>query len=70
MFGGLRYIVHLNVTQSRWLKMGKRKQKKIFDKEKSEYYGGDRKPRAPAGTVFKDRSKYNRKEKHRKDLAE
>lgn len=50
--------------------MGKRKQKKIFDKEKSEYYGGDRKPRAPAGTVFKDRSKYNRKEKHRKDLAE
>lgn len=47
--------------------MGKRKQKKIIDKEKSEYYGGDRKPLGRKGQVFSDRSKYNRKKKHPED---
>ena len=51
--------------------MGKRKQKKILNKEKSEYYGGTRKPISDRrGQVFRDRTKYNRKEKHREDLVE
>jgi hypothetical protein len=45
------------------------KQKRVFDKEKSEYYGsGSRKPMSTRkGQVFKDKTKYSRKEKHKKD---
>jgi hypothetical protein len=45
----------------------KRKQKVIVDKEKSDYYGGDRKPLGRKGGPMKDRKKYNRKRKHRRD---
>ena len=46
--------------------MGKRKQKKIIDKEKSEYYSGTRKPISDRkGQVFRDKTKYNRKKKHK-----
>ena len=44
------------------------KQKRVFDEEKSEYYSRGRKPISTRkGQVFKDRTKYNRKNKHKKD---
>ena len=45
------------------------KRKVVYDKEKSEYYGGDRKPLHRKGEDFKDKKRYNRKEKHKEDLA-
>jgi hypothetical protein len=32
-----------------------------------DYYKGIRKPTSPPGTSFKDKSKYSRKEKHKKN---
>ena len=47
--------------------MGKRKQKIVFDKEKSDFYGSARIKLGRKGQIFKDKSKYDRKEKHKKD---
>lgn len=41
------------------------KSKQIYDKEKSDYYGSDRKPLGKKGYVFKDKKKYNRKKKYK-----
>jgi hypothetical protein len=46
----------------------KRKQKRVFDKEKSEYYGGDRKPLGRKGGPMKDKKRYNRKQKHKREI--
>ena len=35
-----------------------------------DYYKSIRKPTPPAGTSFKDKSKYNRKEKFKKDYSD
>lgn len=43
----------------------KRKMKMVFDKEKSDQKKALRIPNAPKGQVFKDKKKYNRKEKHK-----
>ena len=48
--------------------MAKRKKKVILDEEKSEFYGSGRKPMSTRrGQVFKDKKKYNRKEKYKRD---
>ena len=49
--------------------MAKRKQKIVFDKEKSDLYGSVRIELGRKGQVFKDKSKYDRKKKHRKDYV-
>lgn len=41
------------------------KPKQIIDPEKSDVYGSVRKPTARKGQVFRDRSKYTRKRKHK-----
>lgn len=46
--------------------MGKRKQKKVYDQEKSDLQKALRIPNAKKGFTFKDKTKYNRKEKHKK----
>ncbi len=46
--------------------MGKKKQKKVYDKEKHDLHKILRIPNAPKGFSFKDKSKYNRKTKHKK----
>jgi hypothetical protein len=46
--------------------MGKKKKKVVFDKEKSDLYGSARIKIGRKGEVFKDKSKYSRKKKHRK----
>jgi hypothetical protein len=35
-----------------------------------DYYKSIRKPTPPAGTSFKDKSKYSRKEKYKKDYSD
>lgn len=45
--------------------MGKKKQKIIFDKEKSEQKKALRIPFPRPGEDFPDKKKYNRKEKHK-----
>lgn len=48
-----------------FLDEGKRKQKVVFDKEKSDQKKAFRIPFAPKGQTFKDKKKYNRKKKHK-----
>ena len=45
----------------------KRKQKMVFDKEKSDQKKALRIPLARKGETFKDKKKYNRKEKFKKN---
>ena len=45
--------------------MAKRKKKIIYDKELSDFYGKARIGLGRKGQVFKDKSKYDRKEKHK-----
>jgi hypothetical protein len=45
--------------------MAKRKKKIIFDKEKSDFYGSARIKLGRKGQVFRDKSKYSRKQKHK-----
>jgi hypothetical protein len=42
------------------------KQKRVYDKEKHELQKALRIPVAKKGQVFKDKSKYNRRKKHKK----
>lgn len=50
--------------------MAKKKQKKIYDKEKHELHSILHIPTAPKTIWFKDKSKYNRKEKHKKSFKD
>jgi hypothetical protein len=54
----------------RFLDEGKRKQKRVFDKEKSDQKKALRIPIPPKGQDFKDKKRYTRKEKHKKHLDE
>ena len=45
--------------------MGKRKQKIIYDKEKSSKKRAIRIPYPPPGEDFKDKKRYTRKKKHK-----
>jgi hypothetical protein len=47
--------------------MGKRKSKIIFDKKKSEQKKAIRIPFAKPVEIFKDKKKYNRKEKYKEE---
>lgn len=49
-----------------FLDEGKKKQKVVFDKEKSDQKKALRIPLAPKGQSFKDKKKYDRKEKHKR----
>jgi hypothetical protein len=49
--------------------MAKRKKKIIFDKEKSDFYGSARIKLGRKGQVFRDKSKYSRKKKHKGDYV-
>ncbi len=48
----------------------KRKKKEVFDKEKSDLYGSARIELGKKGFDFKDKSKYDRKKKHKKTFEE
>ena len=50
--------------------MGKAKAKEIYDKKKSEQKKAFRIPYAPPVEEFKDKTKYNRKEKHKGEPSE
>lgn len=51
--------------------MGRKKKKKVvFDKEKSDLYGTARIGLGKKGFAFKDKKKYDRKNKHRKTFEE
>lgn len=50
--------------------MGKRKPKIILDEKKSEQKKAIRIPHARPVEVFKDKKKYNRKEKHKRRVEE
>ena len=50
--------------------MGKRKKKIIFDEKKSEQKKAFRIPFPKPVEVFKDKKKYNRKEKHKGRIGE
>ncbi len=47
--------------------MAKQKKKIIYDKEKSDFYGSVRIGLGRKGQVFTDKTKYNRKKKHKKE---
>lgn len=49
----------------KYLPEGKTKKKTVFDKKKSNQKKAFRIPTAPKGQVFKDKKKYNRKQKHK-----
>jgi len=46
------------------------KKKKIYDKEKHELQKALRIPTAKKGQVFKDKTKYTRKKKHKRRLGQ
>ena len=48
----------------------KRKKKEVFDKEKSDLYSKARIGLGKKGFAFKDKTKYDRKKKHRKTFEE
>ena len=50
--------------------MAKKKQKKVYDKEKADLQKALRIPTAKKGFSFKDKTKYDRKEKHKKSFKD